>query len=595
MRLPKRREPPALETPEAPDRDRTTTAEGSPNGSAASIADNVLDFEFVDGVNGADPFADESFESARPAPESRPPEPTHLADYERAEDMLHPEPEPSDANRAIVQPAPSSLGRTMPHSLEAEEYLLSCCLLDGADVISRARDAGISPRSFFDSKHGVVFDVLCRLLDAGQPTEMANVAEELKTSRQLDQVGGYAFLAQVSSRIPTTAQAGYFIDKVREQALLREIIRTATSAVEDCYGFSGGIDEFVDGIRERIATVQVGHGTSAILQLAGKRAGVGRVINAAQVRFALKGTPVCTAGNIAMVTALQKVGKSAVIGAMLGAVIGGPDCSGDCLGFSSANPAGLAVLHLDTEQAPADHELLFATALRRANRSEAPAWLYSFGVKGIAVDQLRRLLTRLLRETRKIHAGIHSLFLDGVADFTVDPNDPKDVNPFVTQLEAIGSEFECTVVGVLHLNPAPQNQSTKSRGHLGSQLERKCEVDIRLTKDGDGVSTVFTACARHSPIFEQHGQRFRFDKDAMMHVSLDGTAQQAKDERKAEHLREIAEEVFGEASSLRASALVSGIKSVCKLRSDSGAEDKKGQMARLGVIQKCAGLWTLTK
>jgi replicative DNA helicase len=81
------------------------------------------------------------------------------------------------------------------------------------------------------------------------------VAEELKTSRQLDTVGGYAFLAQVSSRIPTTAQAGYFIEKVREQSLLREIIRSATGAVEDCYGFSGGIDEFVDQIESRIFTV----------------------------------------------------------------------------------------------------------------------------------------------------------------------------------------------------------------------------------------------------------------------------------------------------------------------------------------------------
>jgi replicative DNA helicase len=39
---------------------------------------------------------------------------------------------------------------------------------------------------------------------------------------------GYAFLTQIANRIPTTAQANYFIEKVREQALLREMIRTAT-------------------------------------------------------------------------------------------------------------------------------------------------------------------------------------------------------------------------------------------------------------------------------------------------------------------------------------------------------------------------------
>ncbi len=151
--------------------------------------------------------------------------------------------------------APAPLGRSLPHSLEAEEYLLSCCLLDGADVVSRCLEARIRPESFYDSKHGVIFECLLELYNRQAPIDVSVVAEELKTARQLDDIGGYAFLAQVSSRIPTTAQASYFIEKVRELSLLREIIRSATSAVEDCYGFSGGIDEFVDQVETKIFSV----------------------------------------------------------------------------------------------------------------------------------------------------------------------------------------------------------------------------------------------------------------------------------------------------------------------------------------------------
>jgi replicative DNA helicase len=157
---------------------------------------------------------------------------------------------PTRAAAAVASPC-----RSLPHSLEAEEYLLSCCLLDGADVISRCLEARIKPESFYDQKHGVVFEKLLDLYNRQQPIDVSIVAEELKTSRQLDAIGGYAFLTQVSSRIPTTAQAGYFIEKVREQSLLREIIRSATNAVEDCYGFSGGIDEFVDQIETKIFSV----------------------------------------------------------------------------------------------------------------------------------------------------------------------------------------------------------------------------------------------------------------------------------------------------------------------------------------------------
>ena len=159
---------------------------------------------------------------------------------------------------AAENSAPSArppAGRTLPHSLEAEQFLLSCCFIDGPDVISRCLEARLSPESFYDPRHATIFSCLLNLYNRQTPIETSVVAEELKTARTFDAIGGYAFLAEVSGRIPTTAQSSYFIDKVREQALLREIIRSATGAVEDCYNFSGGIDEFVDQVETKIFSV----------------------------------------------------------------------------------------------------------------------------------------------------------------------------------------------------------------------------------------------------------------------------------------------------------------------------------------------------
>lgn len=160
-------------------------------------------------------------------------------------------------------------GRTLPHSLEAEEFLLACCLLDGSDVVSRCLEARIRPESFYDTKHGLLYERLLDLYNRQVTIDVSVVAEELKTSRQLDQVGGYAYLAQLSGRIPTTAQATYFIEKVREQALLRDIIRSATGAVEACYGFSGGIDEFVDQVEAGIFSVTQNRVSESAKQMAG--------------------------------------------------------------------------------------------------------------------------------------------------------------------------------------------------------------------------------------------------------------------------------------------------------------------------------------
>jgi replicative DNA helicase len=151
--------------------------------------------------------------------------------------------------------AAAGAGRGLPHSVEAEEYLLSCCLLDGAEVVARCLEARLTPDSFYVAAHGLVYEKIVELYNRQAPIDVAVVAEELKTARQLDAIGGYAFLTRVSGSIPTTAQAGYFVAKVREQHLLREIIRSSTGAVEDCLNFSGGIDEFVDQIEQRLFAV----------------------------------------------------------------------------------------------------------------------------------------------------------------------------------------------------------------------------------------------------------------------------------------------------------------------------------------------------
>ena len=81
------------------------------------------------------------------------------------------------------------IGRTLPHSVEAEEYLLSCCFLDGLDVVSRCLEARISANSFHVPAHRTVFEKLVDLYNRQSPIDLAVIAEELKTARTLDADG----------------------------------------------------------------------------------------------------------------------------------------------------------------------------------------------------------------------------------------------------------------------------------------------------------------------------------------------------------------------------------------------------------------------
>ena len=94
--------------------------------------------------------------------------------------------------------AAPAIGRTLPHSIEAEEYLLSCCLLDGSDVVSRCLEARIRPESFYVSAHGVVFEKLLDLYNRQMPIDVsvatAADARQLKVRLWVRQYEVAAFL-----------------------------------------------------------------------------------------------------------------------------------------------------------------------------------------------------------------------------------------------------------------------------------------------------------------------------------------------------------------------------------------------------------------
>jgi hypothetical protein len=134
--------------------------------------------------------------------------------------------------RVIEGGGGSNEGRTLPHSIEAEEYLLSCCLLDGIDMLGRCEQAGVSEQSFYLAAHGVIFAQLIDMQRRGVSIDVGPLAEELRAAKRLDEVGGIPFIMQVSAKIPTTVQAGYYIEKVRRMEIDRAKIRHGTACVE---------------------------------------------------------------------------------------------------------------------------------------------------------------------------------------------------------------------------------------------------------------------------------------------------------------------------------------------------------------------------
>jgi hypothetical protein len=291
---------------------------------------------------------------------------------------------------------------------------------------------------------------------------------------------------------------------------------------------------------------------------------------------------VSTEGNLTSLSGQSKAGKTAVIEAMIAAPFAKPDA--DCLGFKSSNPDKHAVIHIDTEQSLADRWELIKRAERRAGVEAAPDWVLSYCLTGWKPDEIQQAIRLILRQAKKNFGGVHSLLLDGSGDAVHDVNDPKESNAFVAELRDLAIRYRCTFVTTIHLNPASES---KTRGHLGSELERKSETNLRLEKQ-DEVITLFADRNRHAPIPKSTGPRFAWNSEAFMHTRVE-SRQQSKEQLERDELNDCMANIFKDRPSMHYSDLLFAVKTTVKKDvtvSDKTAERKITKAVTFGIIKK---------
>ena len=310
-------------------------------------------------------------------------------------------------------------------------------------------------------------------------------------------------------------------------------------------------------------------------------------------RFFITGKPVSTPGNLPNIIAQAKAGKSAFVGSLIAAAIAADQKieGADTLGVTATAPGQKILIHFDTEQSVFDHDQLVRRAMSRAGADSMPDWLWSYPLAGFGAEELRNMLTVAMWAASE-RGGVFAAIVDGTADLVSDVNDAEECNGLVSHLHALAIRYDCPIVNVIHENPGAN--FGKMRGHLGSQLERKAESNIRMTK-ADEITIVFADKMRRAPISEKDGPRFTWSDQAGMHVSCE-TAGEERNDAKRDNLRDQVEAVFIAAGlpSLAWGALREGIEKSEGI-GQSGARKRIEAMKKLGVIQKnVIGHWELT-
>ena len=121
--------------------------------------------------------------------------------------------------------------KTLPNNLEAEESVLGACFLSKYALQKACEN--LTEESFYSDKNAKIFATLSSLMEQKIPIDLTTVTTDLKNKKVLSEIGGVEYLTEVLNFVPTATNIDYYIKTVQDNAILRNLIETATQIASD--------------------------------------------------------------------------------------------------------------------------------------------------------------------------------------------------------------------------------------------------------------------------------------------------------------------------------------------------------------------------
>lgn len=144
-------------------------------------------------------------------------------------------------------------GRVPPQDIVAEKSLLGAIMLDENVLpeiitITKASD-------FYDENHRIIFEAMSNLYDAHKPIDLLTLTNELKSLKKLKQIGGAAYLTELSNFVPAASHAKAYADIVKKTSTQRRLIKAGTEIVSKAYEDGAEVDELVGKAEQELFEV----------------------------------------------------------------------------------------------------------------------------------------------------------------------------------------------------------------------------------------------------------------------------------------------------------------------------------------------------
>ena len=147
----------------------------------------------------------------------------------------------------------SMMDRVPPHNHEAEQSVIGAIFLEPQALITASEI--LIPEDFYRTAHQKIFQTMLTLSDQGKAIDVVTIAEELSSKKEIEDVGGLAYISELANAVPTAANIVHYAKIVEEKALLRRLIRVATKIVESGYAGDDEVEVLLSEAEKNVLEV----------------------------------------------------------------------------------------------------------------------------------------------------------------------------------------------------------------------------------------------------------------------------------------------------------------------------------------------------
>jgi replicative DNA helicase len=151
---------------------------------------------------------------------------------------------------ALVMPSPTD---GLPSSIQTEVTVLGAMLLDGMAVTDAT--AKLQAEDFSLDSHQRIYRAMLELLAVGHAIDYITVMDALAKKRELDAIGGPAYLAFLSEGIPRHPKVEDYVRIIKDKSLLRQLMTIFNDGMVLASDQNEEATNVLNGIETRLADV----------------------------------------------------------------------------------------------------------------------------------------------------------------------------------------------------------------------------------------------------------------------------------------------------------------------------------------------------